>query len=104
MATDTVSGRADGIVNMAYGGFTGDGTATTVSLGFNPNHVIVVNETDAIRWEKISGMAAANSVKTVTAGTTTVDTGSAITWADGILTLSATLAASAKVIAWYASK
>lgn len=104
MATATVSKRADGIVNSAYGSFTGDGAASTITLGFNPQHMIVVNETDATTWQKIAGMAAANSVKTVTAGTTTVDTGSAILFnGNGTVTLSATLGASAKAIAWYAS-
>jgi hypothetical protein len=104
MATATIAGRADGIVNSAHGTFAGDGAATSISLGFNPAHVLVVNETDAIVWQKTGSMTAANSVKTVTAGTTTVDTGSAILInGDGTVTLSATLGASGKTIAWYAS-
>jgi hypothetical protein len=44
-------------------------------------------------------MVAANCIKTVTAGTTTVDTGSAIVInTDGTVTLSATLAASGKAL------
>jgi hypothetical protein len=50
-------------------------------------------------------MAAANSIKQVTAGTTTLDTGSAIVInSDGTLTLSATLAASAKAIKGFARR
>lgn len=104
MATVTVSKRSDGVNSFAHGSFTGDGAAQVLSLGFVPNHIIVINETDAIRWEKFQPMAAANSIKTVTAGTTTVDTGSAIVFnSDGTVTLSATLAASAKVIKFRAS-
>jgi hypothetical protein len=69
-----------------------------------PNHVIVLNETDAIRWEKIQPQAAANCFKTVTAGTTTLDTTSAIVInADGTLTLSAGLAAASKAIKFRAT-
>lgn len=105
MATGTVTSRADGIINSASGSLTGDATATTITLGFNPLQVFVVNSTDTITWNKIAGMAAANSVKTVAAGTTTIDTGSAILInGDGTITLSATLAASAKAIAWIARR
>lgn len=104
MATGSVAGRADGVVNSAYGSLTGDGTATTISLGFTPRQIIVVNETDAIRWEKIGDMVAANSTKLV-GGTVafTVDTTSAITVSGGVMTLSAALAATGKAIKWYAA-
>ena len=99
MATVTISKRADGIVNSASASWTGDGSAQTVTLGFVPLYVLMINETDVIRWEKIDPMAAANCLKTVTAGTTTLDTGSAIVInSDGTLTISATASASAKAI------
>jgi hypothetical protein len=99
MATVTISERADGIVNVATASWTGDGAAQTVTLGFVPLHVIMINETDAIRWEKIDPMVAANSLKTVTAGTTTTDTTSAIVInSDGTLTISAAASANAKAI------
>lgn len=104
MATDTPSGRSDSIAECVYGSFTGDGTATTVTLGFNPSHIIVFNETDAMRWEKFGDMVAANSIKTVTAGTTTTDTTSAISVSGGVMTLSAALAASGKAIKWIARR
>lgn len=103
MATDTATTRSDGIVNFSSGSFTSDNTACTVTLGFIPRWVKVINSTDVIVWEKIEGMAAANCVKTVTAGTTTVDTGSAILInTDGTVTLSSTLAGNAKAISWVA--
>lgn len=95
--------QAASIHNFASGSFTSDNTAAVVALGFKPRWVKVVNTTDVIVWEKIEGMAAANSVKTVTAGTTTIDTGSAILInTDGTITISATAAGNAKAISWVA--
>lgn len=97
--------RADGIVNFSSGSFTSDGTAATVNLGFKPRWIKVVNSTDAITWEKIEGMAAANSVKVV-GGTVavTVDTGSAIliNSDETTMTLSTTLCGTGKAISWVA--
>jgi hypothetical protein len=99
MSTITTSKRGDGIVNSYTASWTGDGAAQTINLGFVPTHVIIVNETDVIRWEKIDPMAAANCLKTVTAGTLTLDATSAIVVnSDGTLTLSAGLNASAKAL------
>lgn len=106
--SSTPSVRSGGVVNTAAGSFTSDGGAATVTLGFVPIHVFVVNSTDVITWEKITGMAAADSVKTVagTTGandtvTTTIDTGSAILInTDGTVTLSSTLCGTSKAIAW----
>lgn len=99
MATVTLSKRADGIVNTATASWTGDAAAQTITLGFVPLEVIVINETDVIVWHKIDPMAAANCIKTVTAGTTTLDATSAIVInSDGTLTLSAGLNASAKAL------
>lgn len=102
MATATVTSRDAGIHHCMTGSFTGDATATTITLGFNPRWVKVFNGTDAIMWEWVEGMAATVAFKTVTAGTTTADTGTAISVSGGVLTLSATLAASAKAISWVA--
>lgn len=105
MATVSISKRADGIVNVATGSFTSDNAAQTLTLGFVPLHVKVVNETDVIVWEKWDPMAAANCIKTVTAGTTTLDTGSAIVInTDGTVTLSATLVGNAKAIKFIARR
>ena len=107
MATDTATSQASGIVNFATGSFTSDNTATTVTLGFVARAVKVVNSTDTIVWEKIEGMSATHSIKTVTAGTTTIDTGSAIlintaATTKGTITISATAAGNAKAISYVA--
>lgn len=105
MATVTLSKRADGIVNVVTGSWTGDGAAQTLTLGFVPLYIKIVNETDATTWEKWDPMVAANSIKTVTAGTMTVDTGSAIVInSDGTVTLSATLSANAKAFKFIARR
>lgn len=103
MATVSATTQNAGVANFASGSFTSDNTATVVKLGFDARWVKVVNTTDVIVWEKIEGMAAANSVKTVTAGTTTIDTGSAILINDdGTITLSSTAVGNSKAISWVA--
>lgn len=102
MAIKAATSQDMGVSNCASGSFTSDNTPTTVTLGFKPRWIKVVNSTDVIVWEKIEGMAAANSVKTVTAGTTTVDTGSAITIADNGFVLSQTAVGNSKAISWVA--
>ena len=103
MATFGATSQARGIANFASGSFTSDNTITTLTIGFVPRWIKVVNSTDVIVWDKIEGMAAANSVKTVTAGTTTVDTGGAITInSDGTVTLAAATVGASKAISWVA--
>ena len=86
----TPARRGDGIVRSQDGSFTGDGTAVTINLGFIPSFFLLINQTDVITYEKLRGMAAANCVKVVAAGTMTLDTGSAILFnSDGSITISA---------------
>ena len=108
MATDTFDLYSH-IQRLAYGQTTGAGEAVDVTLGFVPRMVIVYNITDAMKWEKIAGMGDTESFKTVTAGTQTADTTSAIVFtgdADGDafagFTLSAALAANGKDLNWIA--
>lgn len=102
MATVSATSQAGGIAQFSAGSFTSDNTATTVALGFTPRFVKVINSTDTIIWEKIEGMAAANSVKQIGDGTTTVDTGSAIVIAADGFVLSATAVGNSKAISWIA--
>ena len=103
MATVNATSQSAGITNLASGSFTSDNSITVVTLGFKPRWIKVVNTTDVIVWEKIEGMPAANSVKTVTAGTTTMDAGGAITInTDGTISLSAAAVGNAKAISWVA--
>lgn len=107
MATVTISKRADGIVNVATGSFTSDNSAQSITLGFDPLHVIVVNETDALRWEKFDPMVAANSLKLVSHADTqvVVDTNSQILFnGDGTITLGATLVGNSKAIKFIARR
>ena len=106
MATDTPTSVSAGVVNFATGSFTSDNTATTLTIGFVPRAIKVVNSTDTIVWEKIEGMAAANCTK-VTSTTLSVETSSDILINTGVLTtgtvtLSQTLVGSSKAIAWAA--
>lgn len=95
--------KGDGVVRSSTGVITSDGTAITLSLGFVPNFFQLINKTDVIIWEKINGMLATESIKIVTAGTTTLDTGSAIVFnADGTVTISATAAGTAKALVFIA--
>lgn len=103
MATVTISTRSGGVVNSASGSFTSDNAAQTITLGFKPAWMKVINETDVIVWEVFASSSATKVLKTVTAGTTTVDTGSAIVInSDGTVTLPAATVGNAKVITFAA--
>lgn len=72
-------GQAASIVNFANGGYTGDGSGSiAVAVGFTPRWVKVIDMTDATSYEWFADMPATDSLKTVTGGTTTVDTNSAV--------------------------
>lgn len=95
--------KSNGVTRDSTGVITSDGTAVTLNLGYVPSYFCLINQTDVIIWEKVNGMAAANCLKIVTAGTTTLDTGSAIVLnADGTVTISATAAGTAKSLVWLA--
>jgi hypothetical protein len=105
MATVTRTKQSDGVVNFCHGSFTSDGAAQLVNLGFNPNYVYVINETDVITWEKIQPQVAANCLKVVgSTGVMTLDAGSQILLnGDGTITLGATLVGTAKAIKFRAT-
>lgn len=74
-----VLAQSGGVMNMASGVYTGDGSgAITVPIGFSPREVEVIDVTDATKWEWFDSLPATNTLKTVTAGTQTIDTGSLI--------------------------
>lgn len=117
MAADTADTQSQGKANFATGTTTGAGAAVDVTLGFKPRYVMVWDETNATKWEKLAGQADANSIKTLpgTTGandtvTTSQDTGSAIVLMGGNVEgdtyagfqMSATLAASAASLQWAA--
>lgn len=99
---DVVADRgAFGIARGATGTFTGDGTLTNVTLGYRPKMVTLVNVTDALKLEKIDGMAANATLQTVTAGTQTVTTTSAITINDSGFAVTAAIAADGDDFVWF---
>lgn len=68
--------------NVAVGRYLNDGAAAafTITTGFQPRYVRVVNlAATASQLEWFEGMAAASSLKTVAAGTRTVPTTNGIT-------------------------
>lgn len=72
-------GQSGSIVNLANGGYTGDGSgAINVNVGFTPRWVKVIDFTGVVVWEWVADLPATIAVKTVTGGTTTMDTNSAI--------------------------
>lgn len=102
MATGTVTRNANGIANRAIGKATGDGTALSVTLGFKPMKVEVINLTDTTTFEKIDGMPDNTTIKCVAAGTVTTDTSSAITLVEKGFIVSAAANAAGKALVWFA--
>ena len=104
MATVTISARSGGVLNTAVGSFTSDNAAQTLTLGFKPNYIKVINETDTIVWEAFSNSTATKVLKITGVPAVTIDTGTAILInSDGTVTLSATLVGNAKVITFFAT-
>lgn len=62
--------------NAAYGAFidTGAVKKSAVVLGFRPRYIKLVNATDRTIYEWYEGMASGTTLKTVAAGTVTLDT------------------------------
>lgn len=98
----SVTRQSDGIVNQATGSFVSDGTPVTISLGFTAQHVVLINETDLVRFERLANQPAANSIKTVAAGTMTLDTTTAIAVAGNTITISAAAAPTGKTFRFIA--
>lgn len=107
MATDTATSQARGIVNMACGSFTGDGTITTVTCGFKPRRVHLINATDRIQQIWQEGMPANNTINTDAAGASTLNTAGLVTPSTASDTfqgfrIAAAAAVSTKVYVWTA--
>ena len=121
--TVTPTQEANTVINFASGTFTGDGGIATVGwtqigavsgqgggsavvntgLGFVPRYVYFMNATDRIGYEWFQGMASGTTLKTVAAGTRTLDTGdAAIATSGSTLSFSAAACINAKVIYWMA--
>lgn len=70
--------------HFASGAFIDTGTVkkSAFKLGFTPRRVVLINATDRIRYEWWTGMAADSAIKTVDAGTCTLETSNGITVGD----------------------
>ncbi len=76
----TQSGKDTFIVRHATGSFMDDAAtpaAATITLGFQPRYVCLENVTDRIKYEWFDGNANGTTLKTVAAGTRTLDTADA---------------------------
>lgn len=102
MATGKVDRNGMGIARGSCGKATGDGTALSVTLGFRPKHIILINVTDRDRYEWIDGMAANTTLKSVAAGTMTADTTGAITIVEKGFIVNAATNIAAKALVWFA--
>ena len=65
--------------NELSGYFTSTGNNVQIALGFAAQEIEIFNVTDNVRWQWRRGLPATNTIKTVAAGTVTIDTTSAIT-------------------------
>lgn len=95
--------------DIIAGFLTGTGAAIIIPVGFFPTKVEVINWTGVVKWEWMYGAPATDSLKVVTAGTETTDTGSAIVVTPDAaggngdvcyVVISATLAVNAQVLSF----
>jgi hypothetical protein len=106
MAITSTQSTSDGIVYRASGSFITTDTAAdvTLTLGFTPKYVVWENVTDRIKYEWFEGTANGTTVKTVAAGTRTLDTTDvAISVTGGVVTITAAVAIQNKQCRWIAT-
>ena len=77
--------------------WTGDGAVKTLTFGFKPRKLHIINLTDRIEWIKTQSMADANSLKRIANGTGTLEAGSDVVLGDKTTALSAGLNVNASV-------
>jgi hypothetical protein len=105
MAITSSQSNGNGVDRHSSGSFLEDDTAAdvTIELGFAPRYFRWVNETDRIEYEWYEGMAADTTIKTVAAGTRTLDTADAAINVDGsTVTVAAAAAIADKQCRWVA--
>lgn len=81
MAVTSTQVAGDGIVRIATGRYLTDATAAaiTITCGFTPRYVSVLNMTSGDSYQWVEGMAAASALKQVAAGTSSIITTLGIT-------------------------
>lgn len=94
MAITATQENGRGITRHATGAYldsAGTPAAATITLGFVPRYFQWLNATDRIGYEWYNGMAAGTTLKSVAAGTRTLDTGDAAITVntDGTVTIAA---------------
>lgn len=103
--TSSTQTNTNGVTNVAFGKIvtsSATAAAATLSLPFTPRKFRLVNFTDRITDEWLEGMAAAESLHTVAAGTVTLETTNGITVSGGSVTLTATTLVASKTFYWEA--
>ena len=89
-STQTNAVENNDVATGSYADDAGSPAAISVTVGFTPRYVQVVNQTTRVMFEWFEGMTAAHAIKTVAAGTRTAETSGGITVAaGGVLTLPA---------------
>jgi hypothetical protein len=106
LTTNTQDNSAS-VVNVATGyvvSDSGTAAATVFTLGFTPRVITFVNLTDRITYEWYAGMASGSALKTVAAGTRTLDASSdlVVTLSDRTFTVAAAAIPASKAFAWRA--
>lgn len=98
--------NSNGVVNQAQGRIVTDAgaaAALTINLGFVPRKFIFINLTARQTDEWYEGMAANSSLRTVAAGTRTLEVAAAVTVnSDRTIVLPATMVPLSSVFAWTA--
>lgn len=97
--------NSNGVVNVAFGKLVTDATtatAQTITLGFTPKYVKLVNLTDRITDEWFEGMASASSLHAVATGVLTLETTNGIAVSGPSFTLTAVTLVASKTYAWVA--
>jgi len=106
MAITSTQKTADGVVRHVTGSHLDDaGTPAlaTITLGFTPRYFAWHNVTDRISYEWFDGAANGTTLKTVAAGTRTLDTGdAAISVSGGVVTIAAAVILQNKQYRWVA--
>lgn len=105
LTTNTRS-NSNSVVNLASGRMVSDAgaaAAVELTLGFMPRSFRFINLTDRIEYEWFEGMAAGTAIKTVAAGTRTLDASSdVVVNSDGSVDLAAAAVIASKAFAWQA--
>lgn len=76
MSFATTQSNNAGVSNVAVGRGSGTYTAAdfVITLGFKPRYFVIENVTDRVKCEWYEGMASGDYIKTVAAGTRTLET------------------------------